>query len=212
MSVKITLEFDTVEESIVALGKLVGIKARGVKLASQDSAAPVKSPDEGDKPQPAGVVTAPAAAEPAKPPRKPRADRGQPREPYGPRNPEANAGAASAPAGTPAPATPATVSAASAAAPQAVAPVAASVPHTAAPASTSPAHQTAHTATPAPAAAVPTQEDVQKAVEKLFNAKGYDVTHDLLSRFGVKRGKDLAETQRADFIRRAEGVIAGEAV
>jgi hypothetical protein len=153
-----------------------------------------------------------AAAEPVKSPRKPRADRGQPREPYGPRNPEANAGAASAPAGTPAPATPATVSAASAAAPQAVAPVAASVPQTAAPASTSPAHQTAHTATPAPAAAVPTQEDVQKAVEKLFNAKGYDVTHDLLSRFGVKRGKDLAETQRADFIRRAEGVIAGEAV
>jgi hypothetical protein len=202
MSVKITLEFDTVEESIVALGKLVGIKARGVKLASQDSTAAA------GEALTVSALGGGAAAEPVKSPRKPRADRGQPREPYGPRNPEANAGAASAPAGTPAPATPATVSAASAAAPQAVAPVAASVPQTAAPAQAStPAPEKT-----APAAAVPTQEDVQKAVEKLFNAKGYDVTHDLLSRFGVKRGKDLAETQRADFIRRVDGVLAGEAV
>lgn len=129
-----------------------------------------------------------------KPARKPRADKGQPRDPYGPRNPEANAAGAGAPVGAqpqgaPAQSTPAQ------------APTAA--PAAAAPQATPPA---------APAAAAPTDNEVQAAVEKLFNAKGFDDCLALLSRFGVKRGKDLPGDQRANFIRRVDGVIAGEAI
>jgi hypothetical protein len=63
-----------------------------------------------------------------------------------------------------------------------------------------------------PAAAVPSLEEVQVAVEALFNAKGYDNCCALLSRFGVTRGKDLLPAARADFITRSKGVIAGEAI
>lgn len=64
----------------------------------------------------------------------------------------------------------------------------------------------------APAAAVPPVADVQKAVERMFNAKGYEDCALLLSRFGVKRWSELPDDQRANFIRRADGVIAGEAI
>lgn len=136
-------------------------------------------------PTTAAVPPAPPAEKPA---RKPRADKGQPRDPYGPRNPEAGA-SAGAPVG---------------AQPQgALAQAPAAAPAAAAPQATPPA---------APAAAAPTNNEVQAAVEKLFNAKGFEDCAAVLSRFGVKRGKDLLPEQRAEFIAKVDRVIAGEAI
>lgn len=57
----------------------------------------------------------------------------------------------------------------------------------------------------APAAApVPSQEDVQKALEKLFEARGMDVSRAALSRLGVNRAQDLLPASRAQFIADAE--------
>ena len=65
-----------------------------------------------------------------------------------------------------------------------------------------------------PVAAGPAIDDaaIQAAVEKLFNAKGYDDTALVLSRFGVNRGKDLLPVQRAEFLAKVDKVIAGEAI
>lgn len=164
MSVKVTLEFKSVDEAIVALGKIIG--------------AP---------------TAAPAAQQPAeKKERKPRADRGQQREPYGPRT-TTGGPAASEPgqAGSSVPVTPA-------------APV--SSTQTAAPV----VDKAAPPAAATPVAAAPTDAVVQAAVERLFNAKDYDATIAVLSKFGVKRGKDLASDQRAEFIRRVDDILAGK--
>lgn len=221
MSVKVTFEFANAEEAIVALGKLAGIKTRknanaavevgtkGSEVGSDAAGAQAGVTDPGktgEKPADPTSTVPPAA--PAPRTRKPRADKGQTREPYGPRNTEANG------AGTGA--TASSANAAGVPAGSGVAGAAASDPVAV---GGSPAVQTA--AAPAPAApqatppapvAAPTDNEVQAAVEKLFNAKGFDNCLALLSRFGVKRGKDLPLDQRANFIRRVDGVIAGEAI
>jgi hypothetical protein len=69
MSVKVTLEFKSADEAIVALGKLVGIKT------SAAPAAVAAGPQGAESP-----AVVPAAAEPRT--RKARADKGQPRGPY----------------------------------------------------------------------------------------------------------------------------------
>jgi pyruvate dehydrogenase E2 component (dihydrolipoamide acetyltransferase) len=180
MSVKITLEFKSVDEAIVALGKLTPeAHAKALAAATQVPAA----------------AAAPATEAPAKT-RKPRADAGQPRGPY--KTTEQNAVAAGgAPTGTqpteaPAQSTPAQAP---------VAPAAAAVPATAAqPQASTPAPESA----PAAAVVVPTPEQVQAAVEGLYNAKGFDICSEVLGRYGVKRGKDLLPEQRADFIAEAK--------
>jgi len=62
MTVRVTLEFEKIDEAIVALGKLVG----GQPSKAADSAAPIK----------------PVAGPSATKPRKPRNDAGKPRGPY----------------------------------------------------------------------------------------------------------------------------------
>lgn len=180
MSVKVTLEFANAEQAIVALGKLAGV-------------TPVVAV--------APVAPAPQPAE--KPARKPRADAGQPRGPYKDKSTEQNAaGGAAGEQPSTAPAT---------AQPSAPQPPVASEPAASAGTPAVNPAPTAVSTTPAPAAAapVPTLADVQKAVEQLFTAKGYDDCSGLLARFGVKRGQDLPEDMRANFIGRAQRVAAG---
>lgn len=138
-------------------------------------------------------AVAPAAVEKA--PRKPRSDAGQTRGPQG-----ATAASAGPVAGT-------------AGDKRAAAPVTSTAPGNA---GQQPATPTA-TAAPAVQAPVapklPTAEEVQAAVEKLFGAGkngGFDNTAAALSRFGVKRGKDLPEAQRTEFIRRAADIAEGK--
>lgn len=196
MSVKLTLEFASEEEAIVALGKLVGLKARAPK--NPESAAPAVN--SATTASAHGETTPPAAADPVpeKRTRKPRADAGQPRGPNArttgaptetvqPVPAPADSVPPAAPTNTAAPVAPATIPAAS----PAVGP----------------------TAPQAGAAAPISDETVQKAVEKMFTAKDYDATAALLSRFGVKRGKDLPQDQRLNFINRVDGVVdRGEAI
>lgn len=60
-----------------------------------------------------------------------------------------------------------------------------------------------------------TAEDAQKAIEKLYYAPppvgGLEQARIVMSRFGVKRVRDLQEDQRAEFIALAEKVLAGGA-
>lgn len=86
MTVKVTLEFKSADEAIVALGKLVGIKT---SAAPAGEVGAVDAVDARKKPE------QPGAAEPRQ--RKPRADKGQKRDPYGPRQQEAKGTEAGAP-------------------------------------------------------------------------------------------------------------------
>lgn len=173
--VKITLEFKSVDEAIVALGKLVGIKT---------SAAPQEKVNAAQS----SVVPA-AAVESGK--RKPRADKGQKREPYKPREQEAAApekdGTVQSDRGTGKTGSALTLT------PAAGAPDVASPPA-------------------ALGAKTPHEIDVQAAVEKLYGEKGYDTTLAALSRYGVKRGKDLLPEHRANFIADVARILAGGAV
>lgn len=183
MSVKITLDYTNVEEAIAALGKLAGI-------------TPV-----------AAVAVQPAVE---KKERQPRADRGQPRGPNARTAGEPNAAGASAPVAS-APETgsnaPSVVTAPGKAAEQAANPTA-----TVTPAPTVAAPQAPAAVTTAPAATVVDDATIQAGVEKLFNAKGFDDTARVLSRFGVQRGKDLLPVQRAEFLAKVDAVIAGGAI
>src|SRR5574341_909059 len=170
MSVKVELVFNSVDEAIVALGKIVG------------TAATVR----GETPE--------------KRERKGRSDAGKPRGPY---NKDTTTGGPS-PASVEQPVAAGTSPVASASPTKPAAPEQAAKPAVA-PAATAPSG----TVAAAPAAAVPTPEQVQTALEKLFNAKGFEDCALLLSRYGAKRGKDLKPEQRAEFIAHAEGVVAG---
>jgi hypothetical protein len=57
-----------------------------------------------------------------------------------------------------------------------------------------------------------TTEDVQAALEKLFEAKGMGICLEVLSRYGAKFGRELKPEQYADFIAHAGKVAAGGAV
>jgi len=61
-----------------------------------------------------------------------------------------------------------------------------------------------------PAKAQPTLPELQAAIERLFAAKGSGVTIATLQRFGVKRGRDVVEDQRAAFVEYIDNVIAGK--
>jgi hypothetical protein len=201
MSVKITLEFNGVDEAIVALGKLV---VAPVKAAAKNPPAPAAVEIVG---QSAAVAVAekteqPAAAEgPAPKTRKPRADKGQARGPYNkdaagasasaliPSNPGSNAGpAVTDPSNGETPPTSTST--------PAVAPVVAA---------------TSGEATNAPAAPV-TDAQVMAAVEKIYGARGYDDTAAVLARFGAKKWAQLLPEQRGEFIAKIDRVLAGEAI
>lgn len=62
----------------------------------------------------------------------------------------------------------------------------------------------------APAAAV-SDADLQAKIDKLFAAKGLPTCMDVFARFGVKKGRDIPANLRAEFMAKADRVIAGEA-
>lgn len=154
-----------------------------------------------------GKITGIATAAPKE--RKGRNDAGKPR---GQRatpqpEPEAKGAGVGAPAG----------SAASTAAPSATpAPAASSQPNAAG--GTDPGKVGEKPANPTsttekPAAPIPTQEATETALSKLFDAApplgGIEAARDVMSRFGVKRLRDLPEDKRAEFIALADKVLAG---
>lgn len=176
---KVTIEFDSADEAIVALGAVL----RQTKVVVPEAEAKVKTE------------------------RKPRADKGQPREPYKPRQQEAsgvgagssaqittdtsNAGATKPAAST------------STGAPDA------SPPNVAPAAPVAQAQEAKRAESTPPAAATITNDTVQAALEKLFNKLDYVGSIAVLQRFGVRRGPDLAQGQRAEFLRRVEDICAG---
>lgn len=75
---------------------------------------------------------------------------------------------------------------------------------------------TQHAAIPAPvatlvtqpAAAAPTQADAQGAVERVFEAKGFQGAHQLLAQFGAARLRELDASKYAEFIAYADKMVA----
>lgn len=215
--VKVTIEFNSYDQAIVALGKIVD-PAREAKriasLAAKDKAvADAQREVSADVRGEAGAVTAGSLdtapvmqgqAAPAAQPkrqRKPRADKGQKREPYGPRATAANAEgvreAAPAP-GSHAPSAAPTAEAAPQPTPEPIPEQTAAPVVTAAP-------------TPPTVAQAPFP-DAQTALEALFAKFGMATTRDVLARFGVQRLRDLAVERHPEFIAKCSAVLAGESV
>ncbi|MFO0254500.1 MAG: hypothetical protein ACK52V_10340 [Betaproteobacteria bacterium] len=177
--IEVTFHFNTIEEAIATLGSLI------------QKAAPVANLDSPAEPV---VVAVPVVKQ-----RKPRADAGKPRGPY--KNVEALADADPKGHGstqTPSGSTPE---------PAGTGPVTHAAETVTAPgnAEQQAATQTATPESPGkPAAPTPTDTEIQDALTRLFDAKGASVAIQLLGEFGVKRGRDLAPEQRAEFIRKAD--------
>ncbi len=57
---------------------------------------------------------------------------------------------------------------------------------------------------PTPTPVFPTEKDVQDAVVTLNGKKGIETCMDVLSKFGVKRAREIREDQRAAFIKACE--------
>jgi hypothetical protein len=175
---KVTFEFKTPEEAITAIAKIAGLgQASPPRLES-------RAPIEGESRR---------EPEPTKAERGPRADKGKKRGPYKGRE-QSNAGEGVAAAQAheaqrpeQPPSNPAPETAAQPASEQTGA---------GAPESTS--------AMSGAVAAVPTEGDIQKALEKVFAAKQASGAMALLDKFGVKRGRDLPVEHRAQFIQCAE--------
>lgn len=176
--IKVTLEFKSVDEAIVALGKMVGAPQAAVKTGQAHEAAQ-REPD-------AGAPT-------TKPGRKPRADKGQARGEYRPRqgaepgSPEHQATTtttqaakdeAAATEPSPSPSAPTTVTTEAA-----VVPVAG-------------------------AARTPSIEQCRSYVERVFNGFGMANAISLLGEYGVKRAQELPADKRLPFIEQALKLLA----
>ena len=75
---------------------------------------------------------------------------------------------------------------------------------------TAPVAATPETVAPAtPAATAPTLDDLQKGIEAVFNQKQVEVCMGLLSRFGVKRVRDLKPEQYAEFSEKVQATLDG---
>lgn len=198
--IRVTLEFATVEETILALGKMSALgKARRAASAPAPQ-LPGAGADETAAPPSAAVPPAPPAG------RKPRSDAGRPRGSYkkgaGEGNADANT-ANPAPSAPPSPAAPATESPAPAVGKDHE-PVAAGQDAVAPDASDASAESPAPAA---PAATAPSAAEAQAALEALFNKKGIEAARKTLGAFGVQRLKDLKEADRAAFIAQAKGAL-----
>jgi hypothetical protein len=190
---KVTFEFKTPEEAITAIAKIAGL--------GQAAPAPrieIRKPSdiEGESRR---------EPEPTKAERGPRADKGKKRGPYKGR--ETNVagetlGKAAQPdslvgAGTPFD----SVSRPDAEASPPAAPETAAQPASEQTGAGTPESTSAMSGA---VAAVPTEGDIQKALEKVFAAKQASGAMALLDKFGVKRGRDLPVEHRAQFIQAAE--------
>lgn len=76
-------------------------------------------------------------------------------------------------------------------------------PETAAPAAPAEGDKPQPSGVVPPVAAVPSQDEAQKVLEALFAAKGLPAAQEVMSRFGVKRLRDLKPEQRAEFMQLA---------
>jgi hypothetical protein len=187
---KVTFEFKTPEEAITAIAKIAGLgQASPPRLES-------RAPIDGESRR---------EPEPTKAERGPRADKGKKRGPYKGR--ETNVagetlGKAAQPdslvgAGTPFD----SVSRPDAEASPPAAPETAAQPASEQTGAGTPESTSAMSGA---VAAVPTEADIQKALEKVFAAKQASGAMALLDKFGVKRGRDLPVEHRAQFIQAAE--------
>lgn len=188
--IKIELEFKSIDEAIVALGRMVG-------APQQQMAAPMAVV--------AGTGSATAVSPTTQ--RKGRNDKGKPRGPYKDH------------AGAPVPVVHGSAQAdgAGAAGPkptlQDSAPVsAAPAPKTAAPDASGPLAELPATAAPATVVPAASEADVKAVVEKLFETKGLATTLEVMSRFGVTRARDLKPEQRDEFVKKANDAMKGGAV
>jgi hypothetical protein len=210
---KVTFEFKTPEEAITAIAKIAGLGAAApaprleIRKPQDIEGESRREPDV--QPQPGG-----------KKDRKPRADKGRERGAYKPRenaNPAVEAGREGGMAGAGHDAgagVPDARKADAAATGTSTPPASVSAPETALdgatkeaspPALESQAEQSSGLTVPVPSAAtVASEADVQKALEKVFGAKGLPAAQAVLSKFGVSRGRDLAPEKRAEFIQAAE--------
>lgn len=185
--IKITLEYASLDEAIVALGKLVGGKAG--RAARSTGAAPVNTAATPLLVAEAGVAT-PATTTPEAAPtkRKGRSDKGQPRGPH--KGTEAAAAGAS------------TDTAGSAPVPTTAAAVEVST-KAAAPAKPDDGDKPAPAGIESPVAAA-TAEQAQKALEKVFADRGLIEARALLSGFGIDRLLDLKPEQYGAFVAKAQ--------
>lgn len=187
--IKVTLEFESADQAIVALGKLVGAPLKVASgSASKDSAA-----------QAPGAPTTT---------RRGRSDKGQPRGSY-----KVDATTQAAAQGTEE--NRSTLESAQVIGKGGDSSVSSSTPVAAAPqtAAATPVEgdkpQPPGTTSPA---AVPKIEDAQASIAKVFNEKKIDVAMQVLSRFGVKAVRELKSAQYAEFIQKCDDVLAGGAV
>ena len=191
MAVKLTLEFKSVDEAIVALGKLVGVKVSAAPQTPGATGAE-KAPENSGSAHPQAV-----AAETRT--RRPRADKGQRREPYGPRTTT----------GEPVASESGVSGSVSARNPQPAVPVASTKTATPQKAPAEGDKPLPSGVVPAASVATPTLAEVQESLNKLYEAKGHDVSLAVLNRFGVNKAKNLLPDAWADFIGLARHVLDG---
>jgi hypothetical protein len=194
--VKVTLEFQNVEETIVALGKLGGIVAAPAEKAPRKGRNDKGQPREPYKPRATNDVSTKADS------------KGTSGDSAGESRPTAATDAGNG--GTP-PAPTSTTAAAPSADPH---PGAA---FTTASASPSPSdvvkaeiqaqQKTQGTGFPEPTAGEK-DADVQKATEAVYGKFGIDRVKTLLADFGIARLRDLPKSKKADFLAAAQKIVA----
>lgn len=194
MQVNVTLNCATIEEAVVALGKLLG--GRPARAAAAPSAA---QPD--DKPKQtieerAGLTEVPAETgplagltlSPKTAARRPRADKGTKRGPYVKGKPVSESPLSSN---------------------ADIATVSPNDDIERAATSLTPPEASAAAGVPPPSAAVEAAslEDAQDALEAVFKTKGLPAAQGVLAQFGVSRLRDVPHSQYAAFIAAARKVL-----
>jgi hypothetical protein len=199
--VKISLEFKSVDEAIVALGKLVGAQtAKRIAPAATGDTTPTA----------ASIAVPPVSAAPATS-RKPRADKGAKRGAYAQRIEPVPPIVAPQPIPVVASAT----AHHDAAETSGNALISATDPSNGAqlvaPTLKSTSEQAPNGAQPAPATnATPgtTLEQAQAAMEKVYKAKGVDVAKQILARLGTNRVKDILPASLGLFVKMATDIAS----
>jgi hypothetical protein len=204
MMVKISLEFKSVDEAIVALGKLVGAQtAKRIAPAATGDTTPTA----------ASIAVPPVSAAPATS-RKPRADKGAKRGAYKDRI-ELAALPPIATMPQPIPVVASATAHHDAAETSGNALISATDPSNGAqlvaPTLKSTSEQAPNGAQPAPATnATPgtTLEQAQAAMEKVYKAKGVDVAKQILARLGTNRVKDILPASLGLFVKMATDIAS----
>jgi hypothetical protein len=201
--VKVTLEFQNVEETIVALGKLGGIVAAPAEKAPRKGRNDKGQPREPYKPRVQDGAPATATATNA--------------ETKGSTTPASNGLTGVTESGSAKSAGPSTVPAAAGPAASAAATAdAAQVGSTTAGAPSNPAdvvkaeirQQQAAQGTGFEPTVGEKDADVQKATEAVYGKFGIDRVKTLLADFGIARLRDLPKSKKADFLAAAQKIVA----